>query len=142
MPWVFVYGTLMRGMLNHDLIKDYMLQCLRATTTGKLYHLPEGYPVLVADKRKIVYGEAIKVYEDSSALGILDELEEFFGPGHPDNIYERVERDIHLPDLAWKVRALIYVCPEHREQQTLQMGTLVSHGDWKKYIKPSDKKNI
>ncbi len=139
MPWVFVYGTLMRGMLNHDLIKDYMLQCLKATSTGRLFHLPEGYPMLVDDERKIVYGEAVKIYDDTSALSILDELEAFFGPGHTDNLYERVERDIQLPDLAWKVRALIYICPEHRKEQIFQTGTLVTHGDWKKHIKPSNK---
>jgi len=139
MPWVFVYGTLMRGMPNHHFWKGYILQCLKATTTGKLYHLPEGYPMLVPDGHTTVYGEAMKIYDNSPVLGILDELEDFFGPGHPDNLYERVERDIRLPDLAWQVRAIVYVCPEHKKKEITEIGTLIEGGNWKKYIQSSSK---
>lgn len=141
MPWVFVYGTLMRGMPNHHLIKDHILQCLRATTTGTLYHLPCGYPMLVTGSRDIVYGEVMKMHENSSMLGLLDELEDFFGPGHPDNLYERVEREVRLPDLAWKVRALVYVCPEHKKKEIIKIGTPVKGGDWKKFIQTHIKKS-
>ncbi len=141
MPWVFVYGTLMREMVNHHLIQNYILQCLRATSSGELYHLPEGCPMLVPDTGNVVHGQAMKIYDNSSALGILDELEDFFGPGHPENLYERVERVVHLPDLAWKVRALTYVCPEHKIKQISERGILVSGGNWKEYIATVKKKS-
>lgn len=141
MPWVFVYGTLMRGMPNHHLIEGYVLQCLKATTTGKLYHLPEGYPVLVPEGYEQVYGEALKIYDDSPALGILDDLEDFFGPGRPENRYERIQREVYLPNLAWKVQAIVYVCPEDKKEQVKKEGKLVAEGDWKKFIQKEMEKS-
>ncbi|MEU5284734.1 gamma-glutamylcyclotransferase family protein [Streptomyces sp. NPDC020755] len=95
----FVYGTLLPGEPNHDLF-------LRGRTAGErpavlpralLYEGP-GYPYAIEGHGRVhgtllvaapgVYGEL---------LGLLDHLEEFLGPGHPRNLYERVVREVELP---------------------------------------------
>ncbi|MCF8012451.1 MAG: gamma-glutamylcyclotransferase [Clostridiales bacterium] len=141
MPWVFVYGTLMRGMSNHYLIKDCIQQCLNARTSGKLYHLSYGYPMLIIKGYDTVYGEAVKVPENSSILGILDDLENYYGPGHPDNLYERVEKEVVLPDLAWKVNTILYKCPEKKEKEIEESEFLIKNGDWRNYIKKTGHSN-
>lgn len=139
MPWIFVYDTLMRGMPNHHLLQEHMVQCLKATIKGKLYHLPKGYPIIIEGGYWNVHGEAIKIHENSSLLGMLDELEGYFGPGNPDNKYERVEKEVHLPDMAWKVSAIVYVCPEEKRNEIIKTGLLVNGGDWRKFIETYDK---
>ncbi|AGK76981.1 AIG2 family protein [Streptomyces microflavus DSM 40593] len=95
----FVYGTLLPGEPNHDLF-------LRGRTSGEraavlpralLYDGP-GYPYAI-DGHGRVHGTLLAaapgVYEE--LLGLLDHLEEYLGPGHPRNLYERVVREIELP---------------------------------------------
>lgn len=95
----FVYGTLLPGEPNHDLF-------LRGRTTGErpavlpralLYDGP-GYPYAI-DGHGRVHGTLLTaapgVYGE--LLGLLDHLEEYLGPGHPRNLYERVVREVELP---------------------------------------------
>ncbi|MFH8374310.1 gamma-glutamylcyclotransferase family protein [Streptomyces cyaneofuscatus] len=95
----FVYGTLLPGEPNHDLF-------LRGRTSGEraavlpralLYDGP-GYPYAI-DGHGRVHGTLLTaapgVYEE--LLGLLDHLEEYLGPGHPRNLYERVVREVELP---------------------------------------------
>lgn len=44
---VFVYGTLKRGLHNHDRFCGGYLQVEEATLCGRLYDLPAGFPALV-----------------------------------------------------------------------------------------------
>lgn len=44
---VFVYGTLKRGFHNHGRLCRSASACIPATTWGRLYHLPAGYPALI-----------------------------------------------------------------------------------------------
>ncbi|MFJ4967769.1 gamma-glutamylcyclotransferase family protein [Streptomyces sp. NPDC088755] len=95
----FVYGTLLPGEPNHDLF-------LRGRTSGEraavlpralLYEGP-GYPYAI-DGHGRVHGTLLTaapgVYGE--LLGLLDHLEEYLGPGHPRNLYERVVREVELP---------------------------------------------
>ncbi|MGW9304241.1 gamma-glutamylcyclotransferase family protein [Streptomyces cyaneofuscatus] len=95
----FVYGTLLPGEPNHDLF-------LRGRTSGEraavlpralLYDGP-GYPYAI-DGHGRVHGTLLTaapgVYGE--LLGLLDHLEEYLGPGHPRNLYERVVREVELP---------------------------------------------
>ena len=51
---IFVYGTLKRGYRNHDRFCRSALEIQPATTWGRLYDLPAGYPVLVVPKSAIL----------------------------------------------------------------------------------------
>jgi gamma-glutamylcyclotransferase (GGCT)/AIG2-like uncharacterized protein YtfP len=43
---VLVYGTLRRGMANHDRFCFDVLDVVPASTAGRLYDLPYGFPAL------------------------------------------------------------------------------------------------
>lgn len=86
---VFVYGTLLRGESNHGLLRKSRLIARQARVSGFLYDTGEGYPALVADgTAEPVFGELYAVNDET--LTELDALEDFFGPGDPNNLYERV----------------------------------------------------
>ncbi len=70
---VFVYGTLLRGELNHGLLADSVyLGTYRTEPRFTLYAL-SGYPGLVASGTTAVSGEVYRV--DEFGLRILDQLE-------------------------------------------------------------------
>ena len=50
---LFVYGTLMRGYWNHDRYCRNAVDIRPATTWGRLYALPVGYPALEIPDEKI-----------------------------------------------------------------------------------------
>ncbi|OCC10547.1 gamma-glutamylcyclotransferase family protein [Streptomyces sp. PTY087I2] len=127
----FVYGTLLPGEPNHDLF-------LRGRTSGErpavlpralLYDGP-GYPYAIEGHGRVhgtllvaapgVYGEL---------LGLLDHLEEFLGPGHPRNLYERVVREVELPG-ADSVRAWVYLAATAVTRSLRTGGVLIPEGRW------------
>lgn len=138
----FVYGTLLPGEPNHDLF-------LRGRTAGErpavlpralLYDGP-GYPYAIEGHGRVhgtllvaapgVYGEL---------LGLLDHLEEFLGPGHPRNLYERVVREVELPGEAGapgpgdgageSVRAWVYLAAAAVTRSLRTGGVLIPEGRW------------
>ncbi|MFI7291298.1 gamma-glutamylcyclotransferase family protein [Streptomyces anulatus] len=133
----FVYGTLLPGEPNHDLF-------LRGRTAGErpavlpralLYDGP-GYPYAIEGHGRVhgtllvaapgVYGEL---------LGLLDHLEEFLGPGHPRNLYERVVREVELPargaaEAGEPVRAWVYLAATAVTRSLRTGGVLIPEGRW------------
>ncbi|MFJ6612640.1 gamma-glutamylcyclotransferase family protein [Streptomyces sp. NPDC091289] len=133
----FVYGTLLPGEPNHDLF-------LRGRTAGErpavlpralLYDGP-GYPYAIDGHGRVhgtllvaapgVYGEL---------LGLLDHLEEYLGPGHPRNLYERVVREVELPAegapaTGGSVRAWVYLAATAVTRSLRTGGVLVPGGRW------------
>ncbi len=130
----FVYGTLLPGEPNHDLF-------LRGRTAGErpavlpralLYDGP-GYPYAIEGHGRVhgtllvaapgVYGEL---------LGLLDHLEEFLGPGHPRNLYERVVREVELPGTGdgSSVRAWVYLAATAVTRSLRTGGVLIPEGRW------------
>ncbi|MFF3094332.1 gamma-glutamylcyclotransferase family protein [Streptomyces cyaneofuscatus] len=95
----FVYGTLLPGEPNHDLFLRGRTSRERAAVLPRalLYDGP-GYPYAI-DGHGRVHGTLLTaapgVYGE--LLGLLDHLEEYLGPGHPRNLYERVVREVELP---------------------------------------------
>lgn len=132
--WYFVYGTLLQGMSNRHLIEAEILRGYPALITGTLYHLPCGYPMLIEKDGGTTRGEVLQFTKTSPVTAVLDRLEDFIAPGHPDNLYERVEREVVVPELDQKIRARVYVCPAHREKYIRKIGIPVPGGDWRKFV--------
>ncbi|MDT0493479.1 gamma-glutamylcyclotransferase family protein [Streptomyces griseus] len=129
----FVYGTLLPGEPNHDLF-------LRGRTAGEraavlpralLYDGP-GYPYAIDGHGRVhgilltaapgVYGEL---------LGLLDHLEEYLGPGHPRNLYERVVREVELPGEEPPVtRAWVYLAAAAVTRSLRTSGSVIAEGRW------------
>jgi len=126
---VFVYGTLMKNFWNY---KRYLEGRISRITPGKtyglLYHLPEGYPALIAGNG-IVEGEIIEPV-DKNLLKSLDRLEGY-AEWRSDNLYIREKRNI-LTENGEEVACWIYIYTDERYAR--ENGILVPDGNWRKFI--------
>ena len=92
---IFVYGTLRLGMYNYDqYLKDKNSFRQFAYVKGKLMTLKgKNYPALLLEGSDMVRGEIHEV--DSKFIGVLDELESYFGENNTDNEYNKVFCEIY-----------------------------------------------
>ncbi|WP_018133176.1 gamma-glutamylcyclotransferase family protein [Effusibacillus pohliae] len=158
MHYVFVYGTLRSGQKYHSLVKKFVVTVKPAFVQGRLYHLREGYPALVLARdlpraeadgpqpaggdngRTVrvavavtrVRGDLLGFADLKPVLPILDELEDYYGPGDPRNLYERVT--------VWaaagggrRVRSLVYAFPSGKLGWLERHAIPIPGGDWVKW---------
>lgn len=134
---VFVYGTLLTGMPNHHIIQPFVKNIQLGKTSGVLY-LIYGYPAMTmvaetgADETgndQYVSGEVVELIRVPEALKVLDELEDYKGPQHPDNLYERIVRPVFL-ESGQEVSAYVYIWGNGTELE--QIGEKVASGNWKR----------
>ncbi|WP_329228653.1 gamma-glutamylcyclotransferase [Streptomyces sp. NBC_01460] len=95
----FVYGTLLPGEANHDrFLRGRTREERPAVLPGALLYEGPGYPYAV-DGPGTVHGTLVTAAPGAYAelLGLLDDLEQYLGPGHPRNLYDRVARGAHPP---------------------------------------------
>ncbi|MEZ4321183.1 MAG: gamma-glutamylcyclotransferase family protein [Myxococcota bacterium] len=78
---VFVYGTLMRGFPQGAMLKRF--PHVAATTAGRIYRLPAGYPALRVGADGTVHGELVRGVDDR-VLRLLDQYE-----GVDEGLYTR-----------------------------------------------------
>ncbi|MFJ4837288.1 gamma-glutamylcyclotransferase family protein [Streptomyces sp. NPDC088746] len=149
----FVYGTLLPGEPNHDRFLRGRTRGERpAVLPGALLYEGPGYPYAI-DGHGTVHGALVTAAPGAYAglLGLLDELEQYLGPDHPRNLYERVVRravPTPLPDApvaavpgsagpgsagpvsAEPVRAWVYLAATAVARSLRTGGTPVPGGDW------------
>lgn len=121
MPTLFVYGTLRSGQSNHRFLDGAVLLADRATTNGTLVDSGNGYPGMLLEEG-IVYGELYEVSED--ILFEIDQLESYLGPGHPDNLYERVEVEVIAGGKTYRAWTYVYLKEDYFPKR---------FSDWVKY---------
>ncbi|TQK44477.1 gamma-glutamylcyclotransferase (GGCT)/AIG2-like uncharacterized protein YtfP [Streptomyces sp. SLBN-118] len=129
----FVYGTLRPGEINHDLFLHGRTAAEEPAVLADavLYEGP-GYPyALLEPGGGTVAGEVVTAApgEYGELLGVLDRLEECVAPGHPRNLYERLAREVRLPD-GTAVRAWVYVAAPGVARKLRATGTPIPGGDW------------
>ncbi|WP_249226665.1 gamma-glutamylcyclotransferase family protein [Alicyclobacillus mengziensis] len=118
---VYVYGSLLRGELNHGLLASSKLVSAKARTRGKLYDTGNGYPAMVVDSNTWTVGQVYEV--DMATLKQLDDLEDYHGP-YENNDYDRISQDVETEH--GTIEAVMYV---YREEQTEGLKAVLS-GDW------------
>jgi len=123
---LFVYGTLRRGEINHALLGSSRCESFLAVMPGSLYDTGRGYPAMAEGKGEaagagIVCGEIYRV--DEETLARIDDLEDYYGPGDPRNLYERVEMKARTD--RGEMDVLAYVSDRFRD------GAAICFGDWK-----------
>ena len=99
MGHVFVYGSLKQGepLYLLDGIKDLRLGVLPARMRGgSLYDLGLFPGMILKSNDGVVMGEVQRFRQIETVLGILDEVEEYYGEGDPNNLYRRVEHEAEL----------------------------------------------
>ncbi|MEU0128919.1 MULTISPECIES: gamma-glutamylcyclotransferase [unclassified Streptomyces] len=92
----FVYGTLLPGCHNHDrFLRGRTSDERPAALPNALLYEGPGYPYAI-EGHGTVHGALVTAGPGAYAelLGLLDDLEEYLGPDHPRNLYERVARGV------------------------------------------------
>ena len=96
---IFVYGSLKRGQPLYFLegLEDLRLEVLPARMQGGfLYNLGPFPGMILKSSGGAVMGEVHRFRQIEMVLDILDEVEEYYGEGDPNNLYRRVEHDAEL----------------------------------------------
>ncbi|MFG2328506.1 gamma-glutamylcyclotransferase family protein [Streptomyces sp. NPDC048604] len=123
----FVYGTLRPGEVNHDLfLRGRVTAEEPARLTGALLYDGPGYPYAAHGDGRVA-GELVTAAPGAYAelLVVLDRLEDYFGPRHPRNLYERERREVlRLRDGATVPAWVYFAAPAAR------LGPLIGGGDW------------
>jgi gamma-glutamylcyclotransferase (GGCT)/AIG2-like uncharacterized protein YtfP len=92
---LFVYGSLMSGMVHHNKVAALVKEIKPGSCQGVLYRLPVGYPVMV-EGEGIVKGEVLTLNNFKDIIKILDEFEGY-SPTTPDkSLHLRVEKLINV----------------------------------------------
>ena len=106
---LFVYGTLMRGGVNHARFCADALTIEPAITTGRLYDLPMGFPAMIEADDGQVFGEAM-TFPDLDAVLRQTDLLEGYDPLRPaSSMYRRVLVPVLIEPSGWRVTAWTYV---------------------------------
>lgn len=119
---VFVYGTVLAGERNHHHVASYLKAVQPGAVRGRLYDTGQGYPSLVLDPTGYeVLGEWYTI--TGAGLKKFDELEEYFGPGNANNLYERVQvQDVGNGREGW-----VYVWTSHQGCPEIPSGSWRQH---------------
>lgn len=89
---IFVYGTLKRGWWNHPRHCTGYLEACEAEAIGRLYQLPQGYPMLRVPEETILAAGTLSARDD---VATQDRFDRVLGL-HPD-----LGGPVALPD-AWR----------------------------------------
>ncbi|KPC84794.1 MULTISPECIES: gamma-glutamylcyclotransferase family protein [Streptomyces] len=136
----FVYGTLLPGEPNHDrFLRGRTHEERPAALPGALLYEGPGYPYAI-EGHGTVRGALVTAEPGAYAelLGLLDDLEQYLGPEHPRNLYERVTRRVvpmPRPGASGSgrgepVRAWVYLAATAVTRSLRTGGTPVPDGDW------------
>ncbi|WP_331445776.1 gamma-glutamylcyclotransferase family protein [Streptomyces xanthochromogenes] len=127
---LFVYGTLRPGERYHRRFLDGRTRSERpALLTGALLYDGPGYPYALPGDGTIT-GTLIELEpaDHPQLLAALDELEEYVGPGHPRNLYDRLVREALVEGRP--VRSWVYLAAPRLARELLASGTPIPGGDW------------
>lgn len=130
---IFVYGTLRKGMYNHDLyLKDKNIFKGMGFIKGKLMTLKDkNYPALLLEGDDLILGEIYEV--DRNIVDLLDELESYFGENNLDNEYNKIVCDIFSDDGKIIDRIPVYVYNTNNPVNMMLLNEVISNGDFVRY---------
>lgn len=129
---IFAYGSLMSGCFNHDRFCGDALTIEPAVTTGRLYHLPQGFPAMFDAPDGQVFGEVMTFPNIEKTLRAMDYLEGYNLGGRSH--YLRIKKLVTiLPDMR-TVTAWVYIYPEDRIEEIQKMGKFIPSGCWHRFI--------
>lgn len=116
---LFVYGSLLPGQPGCRLAEPFLLERTPGAVMGELY--AGEYPFLVPGGGGPVYGEWYLL--KTEALAVLDAYEDYYGPGHPDNEYER----ILITDSGGGLQGWTYAAADGRGYPRIPSGSWLRH---------------
>ena len=126
LPDVFVYGTLMQGGFWHGpAAKAGITAITPAQATGTLFDLGD-YPALTLGAAAPIQGEILSFQDISTALPILDDIEDAAPEGGTSGMYRRTILTV-TDQAGQRRRAWAYVLAP----QNLGAAPIIASGDWR-----------
>ena len=126
LPDVFVYGTLMQGGFWHGpAAKAGITAITPAQATGTLFDLGD-YPALTLGAAAPIQGEILSFQDISTALPILDDIEDAAPDGGTSGMYRRTILTV-TDQAGQRRRAWAYVLAP----QNLGTAPIIASGDWR-----------
>jgi gamma-glutamylcyclotransferase (GGCT)/AIG2-like uncharacterized protein YtfP len=105
---LFVYGSLMKGMVHHNKIAPALKDVKPASCQGLLYRLPVGYPAMV-EGEGTVRGELLTLNNFKELIAVLDEFEGH-SPTNPEkSLYVRTEKQIQVDGAKKPTTSFVYI---------------------------------
>ncbi|WP_416150518.1 gamma-glutamylcyclotransferase [Salipaludibacillus sp. HK11] len=123
--YVFVYGTLRNGQINHHFLKDAKLITRQASLKGEMYNTGKGYPAFLLNGQSQVYGEIYQI--DEKILSQLDILEDY-SEGCHSNLYYRIRENIKTDTSFYN--SWVYVLDSSQEAS---LNEKIPFQDWNVY---------
>jgi len=124
-------------MGNHERFCGDALTIEPAVTTGRLYHLPYGFPAMFDAPDGQVFGEVMTFPDIRETLKRMDFLEGYRPSG--TSHYDRISKTVTILSKCKIVSAWIYIYPENRLEDVRRVGALVRDGRWNSF---SSRRNI
>jgi len=125
----------MKGMRLHDRYCGDALTIEATATTGRLYHLPYGFPAMFDAPDGIVHGEVMTFPDINDTLRALDCLEGY-NPGGRSH-YLRIKKPVTIISTGKTEIAWCYAYPENRLEEIEHIGEFIPGGCWRSFIELS-----
>jgi len=119
-------------MSNHERFCGDALTVEPAVTTGRLYHIPYGFPAMFDAPDGQVFGEVMTFPDIEKTLARLDRLEGY----HPGGVshYLRTMKKAMLPGIDKPVSVWAYVYPHQRLLEISRNLKPIENGCWKSHL--------
>jgi len=124
---LFVYGSLMSGMVHHNKLAAMVKEIKPATCEGTLYRLPVGYPAMV-EGPGVVRGELINLNSFKDLIKILDEFEGYSATTPEKSLYVRLEKPVLVDGAKKPVTSCVYFLNKIRLPKD---ATVIENGDYR-----------
>jgi gamma-glutamylcyclotransferase (GGCT)/AIG2-like uncharacterized protein YtfP len=118
---LFVYGTMRQSQTARSLVAASIAKTAPATTTGRIYAFPMGYPGFVEGEGTVV-GEVLWLTDLAGTFGLLDAYE--------GDDFARVLKQVRLTETGEELWTWIYVLAD---ADAARLGTPIDDGDWLRY---------
>ncbi|MBW4459420.1 MAG: gamma-glutamylcyclotransferase [Nodosilinea sp. WJT8-NPBG4] len=125
--YLFVYGTLKPGERAFaNLCEPFAIAAQPAQTTGRLYHLPLGYPAMTTEPGWVQ--GVLLTLSNSDALAAIDAFEEYYPDRPQRSEYQRSLQTVYDQNQHSLERAWVYTMSP--EQVNSLRGLWLPHGYW------------
>ena len=130
----------MEGFFNYEkALKGKVIFRAFGKVRGLLFHQDiKGYPAMIPGDGW-VFGEFLKLKNFNKQISVCDKIEEYFGPNHQDNYYERRISEVELAN-GKTSSAWIYWYTRNDLNSLENPVTPIPHGDWREFQKDVHKK--
>ncbi len=134
MTRIFVYGTLRKGIYNHDIyLRDHGVYCGDGYIRGSLFTITgKKYPAFLNAGQDLIFGEIYDV--DDETLHNINELESYYGQNHVENEYNQIFLDVYDVNGQKIDQAYVYEFNMDKPENVDALGEDILEHDYVQYI--------